>query len=185
MAVQSLLAVEEFDRMAALPENADKRLEFIGGEIVEVVTNNYASEIAITIATEIKAYARSKNLGRVTGADGGYMVSGDRYIPDVAFISRAKQPEPSHAAYNPNAPDLAVEVVSPTDTPADITDKVANYLAARTLVWVVYPEKQQAKVYEAGQPVRTIFKDGILDGGNVLPGFQLPLKAIFAEQGKN
>jgi Uma2 family endonuclease len=183
MAVQSRLAVEEFDRIASLPENAGKRLEFIGGEIVEVVTNNYASEIAVTILTEIGIYIKGKNLGRVTGADGGYTVSGDRYIPDGAFISGARQPEPSHAAYNPNAPDLAVEVVSPTDAPGDITDKVANYLAASTVVWVVYPEKQQAKVYEAGQPVKTIARDGILEGGNVLPGFQLPLKDIFEEQG--
>jgi Uma2 family endonuclease len=182
MAVRSHVTVQEFDAIAALSENAHKRLEFIGGEIIAVVTNNYASEIAARFLIEIGSFIKGKNLGRVTGADGGYKVSGERYIPDVAFISLSKQPEPSHEAYNPNAPDLAIEVVSPTDLPKDITDKVANYLAAGTVVWVVYPDKQQAKVYEPGQPVQTIDIDGVLDGGKVLPGFRLVLKDVFFEQ---
>jgi Uma2 family endonuclease len=180
MATKSYLTVEEFEELARLPENADKRLEFIGGEIVEVVTNNYASEIAATILAEIKIFAKRNNLGRVTGADGGYMVVGERYMPDVAFIARERQPEPSHATWNPKAPNLAVEVVSPSDTPRDITDKVVNYLAAGTVVWVIYPDKQQAKVFEPGQPTRTLTIDDILDGGNVLPGFKLALSEIFA-----
>jgi Uma2 family endonuclease len=180
MAVQAHLTVEEFDKIAALAENADKRLEFIAGEVIEVVTNNYASEIAARILTEIGVYVKGRQLGRVTGADGGYRVSGERYIPDVAFISKARQPEPSHEAYNARAPDLAVEVISPSDTPVNITDKVANYLAAGTVVWVVYPDKQQAKVYEPGLPVKTVTIDGALEGGNVLPGFSLPLKEVFA-----
>src|SRR5437763_218048 len=120
VAVQAHLTVAEFDRPAELPENTDKRLEFIGGEVVEVVSNNYASEIAARILIDLGVYVRSRNLGPVTGADGGYMVSGERYIPDVAFISKAKQPEPSHATYNPKPPDLAVEVVSPSDQPKTI-----------------------------------------------------------------
>jgi Uma2 family endonuclease len=179
MAVQMHITVAEFDRLAQLPENADKRLEFIGGEVVEVVTNNYASKIAARILSRISIYVEEKDLGDVTGADGGYRVSGERYIPDAAYISRKRQPTPSHETYNPNSPDLAVEVVSPTDQPKDITDKVANYLAANCVVWVVYPEKQQTKVYEPGQSVKTVGIDGTLDGGVILPGFKLTLKDIF------
>jgi Uma2 family endonuclease len=181
MITKPRLTVEEFEEIARLPENADKRLEFIGGEIVEVVSNNYASEIAITISAAIKTLAKRKNLGRVTGADGGYMVAGWRYMPDVAFISRQRQPEPCHEAWNPQAPDLAVEVISPSDEPRDITDKVVNYLAAGTVVWIVYPDKQQVKVCEPGQPTRTLNFGDILDGGKVLPGFHLALSDIFAE----
>jgi len=179
MAVQTRHTVEEFDRIAALPENAQKRLEFIGGEITEGVTNNYASLIAMLIAAPMTMYVQKNSLGYVTGADGGYMVSGQRFIPDVAFISKARQGEPSHATYNPQAPDLAVEVVSPTDLPKDITDKVVSYLAAGTLVWVIYPEKQQAKIYQQGKLPATINADGVLDGGDVLPGLSLPLTNIF------
>lgn len=179
MAVQTHVTVGEFDALSGLAENADKRLEFIGGEVVEVVSNNYSSEIAARLLIEIGLFVRSKNLGRVTGADGGYRVSGERYIPDVAFITKARQPQPSHETYNPNAPDLAVEVVSPTDAPKAILDKVVNYLAAGTLVWVIYPDDQQAKIYAPGQPVKTLDKDGTLDGGTVLPGFTFALKDLF------
>ena len=92
MAVETRVTVEEFEAIAELPENQDKRLEFIGGEIVEVVSNSYASEVGATILSEIKVYTRANNLGRVTGADGGFHVSGERYMPDVGFISIARQP---------------------------------------------------------------------------------------------
>ncbi len=178
MVVQTRLTVEEFDTLVELPENADKRLEFMGGEVVEVVTNSYASEIAARILIKIGTFNDQKNLGRITGADGGYKVSGERYIPDVAFISKVRQPESSHESYNPNPPDLAVEVVSPSDVPKDITAKVVNYLAAGTVVWVIYPDDKEANVFEPGQPVKTVGIDGALDGGKVLPGFTLLLKDV-------
>ena len=105
MAVQTRrYTVEEFDRMARLPENAERRLEYIGGEIVSVVSNSYSSEVAANILISVGSYVKSRKLGRVTGADGGYKVVNERYIPDVAYISQARQPEPSHEAYNPNPP---------------------------------------------------------------------------------
>src|SRR5262245_61677573 len=130
MAVQTheRVSVEEFERIAALPRNAHKRLEFIGGEIVEVVSSSDASEIAAQILIEIGNHVKAHDLGRVTGADGGYKVSGEDYIPDAAFISSARQPKRPHVAWNPLAPDLAVEVVSPTDKTKEIAVKVANYI---------------------------------------------------------
>src|SRR5258708_38948064 len=179
MVVQTRLSVEEFERIAALPENADKRLEFIGGEVIEVVSNNYSSLIAARVLAEIIIYNKQNHVGYITGADGGYMVSGERYIPDVAFISKVRQPAPSHATYNPQAPDLAIEVVSPTDLPKDITDKVVSYLAAGTLVWVIYPDIKQAKIYRQGQLPRTINEEGVLEGGGGQPGFSRAFKEIF------
>src|SRR5215813_15509320 len=98
MAVQThvRVSVEEFEKIAALPENQDKRLEYIGGEIVEVVSNSDSSEIALRIGAEIRLYLKTNDLGRVTGADGGYRVSGEDYIPDVGFISKARQPTRPH-----------------------------------------------------------------------------------------
>ena len=182
MAVQSPVSVKAFEQIAALPENAHKRLEFIGGEIVEVVSNSDASEIAIRIAPRINLYVESHALGRVTGADGGYKVSGEDYIPDVGFISKARQPKRSHDTWNPLAPDLAIEVISPTDRAKDIADKVANYLLAGTLLWYVYPNDQQVKIYMPGQPVKTLGLKDVLDGGQVLPGFKLELKDIFPSE---
>jgi Uma2 family endonuclease len=181
MAVQTRRAtVEEFDQFVQLPENADRLFEYVGGEITEVVSNNYSSEIAARILIEIGIYVKSRNVGRVTGADGGYRVSGERYIPDVAFISREKQPEPSHEAYNPTPPDLAVEVLSPSNDLSDIRIKLVNYLNAGTVVWIVDPDKKQVEVYASGQAKKLGLND-TLDGGAVLPGFTLPVKEIFPD----
>jgi len=174
------LTAEEFDRIALLPENADKLLEFIGGRIVEVVSNSYSSELGMLVGSALTVFVRQRGLGRVTGANGGYMVNGERYIPDATFISKARQPEPSHAAYNPNAPDLAVAVLSPSNTDDEIATKVVNYHLAGTIVWVVNPDKQYVVVYIPNQKPRVIGTDGVLDGGDLLPGFSLPVKDIFA-----
>ncbi|HEX2907912.1 MAG TPA: Uma2 family endonuclease, partial [Phototrophicaceae bacterium] len=117
--------------------------------------------------------------GYVTGAEGGDVVFGERYIPDVAFVSRQRQPHPSRAAYNPISPDLAVEVLSPTDDPGDLRVKVVNYLLAETTVWVVNPDKQQVEIYAPSQSPRTIGPADRLEGGSVLPGFTLPVQDIF------
>ena len=126
------------------------------------------------------SFLKGKTLGYPTGADGGYRVVGESYIPDVAFISKAREPEPSREAYNPNPPDLAVEVLPPSNDADDMRIKVVNYLAVGTQVWVVQPDEQQVEVYIPGQLVTVLAIDGILDGRNLLPGFTLKISDIFA-----
>ena len=139
MAIASrIVPVEEFDRFVLLPENAERMFEYIGGEIVEAVSSNYSSEIGARFLIVIGMFVLSNDLGRVTGADGGYQVSGERYIPDVAFVSKAKQPNP---------PDLAAEVLSPTNDADDMQIKVVNYLRVGTVVWVVDPINKRVEVY--------------------------------------
>ncbi len=173
------ITVEEFERLALQPENADRRLEFVGGEISEVVSNSYSSLVAARINGFLFVYLLHNPIGYLTGADGGYQIGDERYIPDVAFVAKARQPEPSHETYNPLAPDLAVEVISPSDDLNALRVKVVNYLAAGTMVWVVRPEAKSVEVYAPGQPVRRVSADGTLDGGEVLPGLALPVKDIF------
>ena len=181
MAVQTHLrvSIEEFEKIAALPENRDKHLEYIGGQIVEVVSNSLSSQIAIRMAAKISVHVETNDLGYVTGADGGYRVSGGDYMPDVGFISKVRHPKRPRDTWVPLAPDLAVEVISPTDRARDIADKVANYINAGTLVWYFYPDEQEIKVYEPGKPARTLGINDALDGGKVLPGFKVALKDIF------
>jgi Uma2 family endonuclease len=127
-------------------------------------------------------YLSNHDIGHLTGADGSYMVSGERYIPDVGFIAYARQPGLSTVeGYVPNAPDLAVEVLSPGNTDEELAIKVANYLAAGTVVWMVKPVEKRVVVFAPGKPARTLGIDDTLDGGAVLPGFTLPVKAISPE----
>ncbi len=181
MAVQAhtRVSIEEFEKIAALPENAHKHLEYIGGEIVEVVSNSLSSQIAIRIAARISLHVETNDLGYVTGADGGYRVSGEDYIPDVGFISKSQHPRRPRETWVPFPPDLAVEVVSPSDRAREITIKAVNYVNAGTHLWFFHPEDQEVSVYEPGKPVRTLTVNDTLDGGKVLPGFQVALKDIF------
>src|SRR5579871_1401172 len=85
--------VEDFDQFVDQPENDDKLFEYIGGEIVEVPSNAFASQISALISFFIMLFVREKHIeGYVTGEAGGYIVSSERYAPDVAFISAIKQP---------------------------------------------------------------------------------------------
>lgn len=172
--------VEEFDEYVLRPENIDREFEFIGGRIVEVVSNPVSSKIGALFVTHLGMYVLQNDIGHVTGADGGYRVAGERYIPDAAFISYARQPELSYEdGYVPVAPDLAVEVMSPGNKDEDMTIKVANYISVGTVVWLVLPVEQQAIVFEPTKPARRLGVDGALEGGSILPGFQLPIKNIF------
>ena len=184
MAVQdrTKLTVEAFDKLAELPENAERLFEYIGGEAFEVPSNPYVSEIASTISFFLKLHLRERGIkGHITGEAGGYMVSGERYAPDVAFISAARQAELARSGYNPNPPELAVEVISPTDPEGKLSIKIANYLAAGTLVWLIWPADKQVQVYAPGQPVKVLGIEGVLDGSDILPGFTLPVRAIFEQ----
>lgn len=173
--------VEEFDQFVDLPENADKLFEYIGGEIVEVPSNPFASKVAGVIFGELYIFLKGKDWGHLTGEAGGYQVSGERYAPDVAFISKTRQPQLATEGYNPNPPDLAVEVDFPSTykTQEELRIKVTNYLAAGTVVWIVRPEIKVVEIHRPGQPFQRVSLEGTLDGGDVLPGFALPVKEIF------
>ena len=174
------MTVEQFEAWANRPENAEHDYEFIGGEIVSVVTHPLSSIIAGKFLIAIGSFVYAQDLGRVTGADGGYEVDNERYMPDVGYISLERLPVvQSEEGYIPKPPDLAVEVASPNDSARQLTIKVSNYLAAGTVVWVVYPDDEQVNVHAPGKPVQVFSKDDVLEGGTVLPDFKLKLSDIF------
>ncbi|NDJ74904.1 MAG: Uma2 family endonuclease [Chloroflexi bacterium] len=181
MGTRTRVSIEAFERFVQQPEHGDRQFELIGGEIVEVVSNNYSSAVAARLLVEIGMAVKRLDAGFVTGADGGYEIGSERYIPDVAYISRQRQPAPSREPYNPTPPDLAVEVLSPSNDDSDMRLKISNYLAASTTVWVVDPERQQVEVHLPGQPGRRYGLDDTLDGGAVLPGLSIPVRDIFPE----
>jgi Uma2 family endonuclease len=180
MAVQiQRTTVEEFERFAALPENADRLFEYIGGEMVEVVSNQRSSTLAARISGFIFLYLTQNNIGFLTSSDGGYMIEGERYIPDVAFVSKARQPAPSDQAYSPIPPDLAVEVLSLSNVPRVMRLKIASFMAVGTTVWVVDPDPKSVEIYTPGQIAKTVGINDTLEGGDLLPGFSLSVKDIF------
>ncbi len=178
-----LISLEEFEEMVAAADTS-LNLEWIDGKVFEHMPSNSKSSVCgMLIGGFVVTFVYANNLGRVTGADGGYVVDTARLVPDVAFISNKRQPDDPEETYNPLMPDFAVEVVSPSDLekPAErIMAKLQKYQEAKIpLLWMVFPERQEIEVYVDGQLVKTAGIDDTLDGGAVLPGFTLPLKNIF------
>jgi Uma2 family endonuclease len=140
--------------------------------------------IEVTISTELNIFVRPRRLGIVTSSSGPFKLLGGLVrLPDVAFISwdripgrkRPKEPVP-HLA-----PDLAVEVLSKPNTPAEIKRKLRDYFEAGVrLVWVVDPKKRTVRVYTSADRSVLLREGQSLDGGDVLPGFILSLQDLFA-----
>jgi Uma2 family endonuclease len=101
--------------------------------------------------------------------------------PDVSFLSSTSlPPDQIPEEFIPGAPDLAVEILSPSDRWSEVEEKVADYLAAGARrVWVVDPREQRVVVRYPDRPPRILAIDGVLDGENVVPGFSLPLRDLF------
>jgi len=174
---------QRFDEFVFQQENVQRQFELIAGEIIEMVSNNYSSEIAAEIIFLIKLHLRETGQkGHVTAPDDGYEIGEERYIPDVAFVSADRQSNSSHQAYNPNTPNLVVEVMFPTDTAKIIRMKVVGYLNAGVVVWVIQPEDKTVEVYVPGQAVQLLEEDDTLIDGDILPQFQISVKDIFPEQ---
>jgi Uma2 family endonuclease len=171
---------DDYVKFQDLPENEGRIFELIEGEIVEKMPSFEPSEIAITIGYYCKGYLIQNPIGRLSGADGGYIMSDeDTFNPDIGYISKKRMPEkPSREA--PMPPDFAVEVKSPTDSKRKMRHKAEKYLAYGTqLVWLVFPDEQAIEVYVPDEDVKTVTIEGILDGYDVLPGFILAVKDIF------
>jgi Uma2 family endonuclease len=122
----------------------------------------------------------------VTGADGTYIVLDKPQtvlVPDAAFVRRGRLPGLVRPKiYIPVPPDLAVEVRSPSDEPGELAKKLSLYRRAGVpLVWWVDPALRTVAVYRDGELVAELGEGDELDGGDIFPGFRLPVSEIFAE----
>ena len=165
----------------------EKRLcELVDGVLVEKSMGYGESTLAGALIAILRSFVIPRNLGIVSGEAGMMRLTpGLVRIPDVAFASwdrfpgRRRPTVPIPAI----APDLAVEVLSESNTEAEMARKLHEYFAAGVrLVWLVDPEARTVAVYTAPeQPIQTLTEADTLDGGDVLPGFTLPLRELFAE----
>ena len=166
-------------------EAQESRLcELVDGVLVEKTVGYYESHLAVQLIIFLAGFVKTHRLGVVAGEAGMTRLSaGLVRIPDVSFISWERLPgrRVPRVPIVDLAPDLAVEVISPSNTAREMERKLQEYLAAGVrLVWYVYPEPQEIHVYTAERhDVLTIEQE--LSGGDVLPGFVLPLRQLFEE----
>ena len=179
------------DRFPATPDDVDdlrnterKLYELVDGVLLEKPMGLPESFLAMTIGTLLNVYVMAKKLGIVTGADGMMRLDFDLVrIPDVAFVSWDQFPnrKVTRTPVPSIHPDLAVEVISPSNTRKEIDEKIADYFeSGTTLVWIVDPEPRTVKVLTSPADFTVLNATQILDGGTLLPGFTLPVADIFA-----
>jgi Uma2 family endonuclease len=162
--------------------------ELIDGTLVEKPTGYRESSLAIWIGARLQFFVEERDLGIVAGAD-GFMRLAPRNIriPDVSFVSydRLPDPEAADAAIANFAPDLAIEVLSPSNTRGEMERKRRDYFAAGTLlVWEIDPKKEVIDVYTAPDSVKRLTKSDNLAGNHVLPGFKVRVAELFARKNK-
>jgi Uma2 family endonuclease len=173
------------DDLLAMPDDG-YRYELVRGELVQLpMSGHQSSRIAIRIAARLSPFVEAGSLGNIAGADGAYIFARDPdtvRIPDLSYVRADRlPPEDAWAKFLELAPDLAVEVVSPSDSANDVQEKVNEYLDAGVkLIWVVYPIQRTVTVYAADRAAHVLYEEDSLDGGDVLPGFTLSVADIFA-----
>lgn len=162
-----------------------KLCELVDGVLLEKVMGLIESALAALLIEVLRAFVVPRNLGIVTGADGTVeLMSGLVRIPDVAFISWDRLPGRRYptAPIPQLAPNLAVEVLSRSNTPGEMAVKRQDYFTAGVeLVWEIDPDARTVAVYTSVTDVTTLTETDTLDGGSVLPRFTLPLQTLFAE----
>jgi Uma2 family endonuclease len=165
-----------------LVESEDRLCELIDGTLVAKPLGFFESRIATNLAAALGAYVNRKELGGVSGAATTLRMSssGRIRLPDIAFISKARDPT-TWIAVPTLAPDLAVEVLSESNTKAEIDQKLREYFASGTrFAWIVDPRDRTVAVYHGPDaPTDILQETDTLDGEQVVPGFSMPILLMF------
>ena len=166
--------------LAEFLESDLERYEYVEGELVPMPpTSLEHGSISVNLSSPLHVYVRENQLGRVFISDTGFRVGERMLIPDIAFISIDRIPTDRRKA-SPVPPDLAVEVVSPSDTLYQVEEKAFAYLNAGTqLVWVIKPPSQTVTVYRSETDITVLTRNDTLSGEEVVKGFSCQVAALF------
>lgn len=181
MAVQRLFTAAELERMSD-----SEHFELVQGRLVPVTpAGDRHGHFAVVLAARLHAHVRERRLGRVR-AETGFVLSRNPDTvrgPDISFVA-AGRPAGDYARHGfaSGAPDLAVEIISPTNTRAKSADKVGEYLSAGgRMIWVADTDEGIVEVHRPGRATYVVNRDGHLDGHDVVPGFMCRLDELLAE----
>ncbi|HEY7346791.1 MAG TPA: Uma2 family endonuclease [Ktedonobacterales bacterium] len=186
----ALTSAEEYAR---LPDEPGWHTELTDGRVIRMpmVKDHAHGWIIDNLSRRLSPYVHDRELGRLTYSQEGYDISNPgaegetAWAPDLAFVATERVSIVREARrlgiYPRLAPDLAVEVISPSQTRKEATDKAQRWLAAGVrLMWVIWPESQTVEVWQADEPMRTLSAHDRLDGLEVVPGFTMPVAELFA-----
>jgi Uma2 family endonuclease len=181
VSASSLLTAEELERIS-IPGKVTELLR--GRLIVREPPGTHHGAIAANLTYFLSDFVRRQGSGMIFAQDTGFKIDSDPdtvRAPDVAFVARELVGVIRERGYAELAPDLLAEVLSPDDRPAEVLAKVADWLAAGTkIVWVIDPDRREARVYRQDGSLAVLASDDALDGEDVLPGFTCLLKDVLA-----
>ena len=169
------------DDVIKIRDQERRLFELIDGVLVEKIMGYWESALAIELAGVLRDFLKGKKLGVLAGESGMLLLSpGLVRIPDLSFISRARLAGHRRAAIVPLAPDLAIEVLSEGNTSREMTRKITEYFASGCrLAWIIDPRARTVAVYTSPTKPIVLTEKQTLAGGDVLPGFRLPLRKLF------
>jgi len=183
----SLMTAED---LARLPDDGWK-YQLIEGRVLRMPpAGGDHDNIAARLVILLGVFVQTRSLGEITLSQSGYLVNlpdeqEKLLVPDLAFVSAARVPKRGTAeakGFWRLAPDLVVEVVSPSQSQSEMEKTARRWLEAGTrLVWIIWPDTQQVDVWRPGveQPTSTLGSSEELDGLDVLPGFRCPIARLF------
>ena len=166
--------------------SGNQRRELVRGELRTMAPAGFEhGAVIINLSLALAVHVKKHKLGVVVGAETGFVLARNPDVvrgADIAFVSTARLPAPEAAKkFYEGAPDLAVEVASPSDSLEEIEEKVDDYLNARTpLIWVVNPRRKTVTIYRPGQKLRILSESDTLEGEEVVPGFTCQVAEAFA-----
>ncbi len=173
------------DDLAKQSDNG-ARYELVKGVLQKIPPAGFEHGIcASEIGSKLNVYVKTHKLGYVCGAETGFKIAQNPdtvRAPDAAFVCQASvERQGIIKGYWEGSPDLAVEVISPGDTYAEVAEKVEEWLTAGCrMVWVLNPRRETVEVYHSNQDFAVLRGTDTLDGGDVIEGFRCQVQDIFA-----
>jgi Uma2 family endonuclease len=158
------------------------KTELVHGKVIMSPAGFEHGNLGTRLGAALLEHADGHGLGAVVDSSTGFRLpGGDVRSPDVAFVAAERLAGRRVTGFFPGAPDLAVEIISPSDLPSEMADKIHQYFAAGTqLVWVVDPLRQTVTVHGTSGAPHVLTSGDAIDGGDVLPGFRYPVSKLFA-----
>ncbi|MCU0536623.1 MAG: Uma2 family endonuclease [Hydrococcus sp. Prado102] len=176
------LTVKDIEKLQS--EHPDWRMELVDGEIIVMSPSGYESEeVATNFSIELGGWVKPRKLGRVTGSSAGFILpDSDTRAPDVSFV-RAERLKRSPRSFAQLAPDLMVEVKSPSDNLTKLKEKIQDFLNAGTQVGIlINPEIKTVEIYRRGEDVVILGDRDLLTLPDLLPGWQVAISDLWAPE---
>jgi Uma2 family endonuclease len=177
-----MLTAKDLERLQSY--DSDLHMELVNGEIAVMSPSGYESdEVALEFGAQLRNWVRPRKLGRVTGCGAGFILpNADTRAPDVSFV-QANRLRRSPQSFAELAPDLMVEVKSPTDSLMKLREKIDNFLRLGTRVGVlVNPEKRWVEVRRLGEEPLVLGDGDVLTLPDLLPGWEVAIAELWAPE---